>query len=62
MVWLDYGVFEVGKYVYLSEWVTNRGVQARKVSKGDPLSPFLFILAAEGLNAMVVEAVEKGVF
>ncbi|GJT46173.1 RNA-directed DNA polymerase, eukaryota, reverse transcriptase zinc-binding domain protein [Tanacetum coccineum] len=32
------------------------------VRQCDPLSPFLFILAAEGLNVMVKEAVEKGIF
>ncbi|GJV76117.1 reverse transcriptase domain, reverse transcriptase zinc-binding domain protein [Tanacetum coccineum] len=41
---------------------TNEFCLERGVRQGDPLSHFLFILAAEGLNAIVSEAVEKGVF
>ncbi|GJR14045.1 reverse transcriptase domain, reverse transcriptase zinc-binding domain protein [Tanacetum coccineum] len=41
----------------MDEFCLERGIR-----QGDPLSPFLLILAAEGLNAIVNEAVETGVF
>lgn len=35
---------------------------SRVVRQSDPLSPFLFLLAAEGLNVMVKEALSHGIF
>ncbi|XP_071695356.1 secreted RxLR effector protein 78-like [Rutidosis leptorrhynchoides] len=40
-----------------SEFNLKRGVR-----QGDPLSPFLFIIAAEGLNILTKMAVERGMY
>lgn len=41
---------------------TEEFYMTRGVRQGDSLSHFLFILAAEGLNILVREAVDKGIF
>ncbi|XP_071694722.1 uncharacterized protein [Rutidosis leptorrhynchoides] len=41
---------------------TNELYLSRGVRQGDPFSPFLFIIAAEGLNILTKVAIEKGLF
>ncbi|GJX92002.1 putative RNA-directed DNA polymerase [Tanacetum coccineum] len=58
---------DLSKIVYdvnFGKWIANGRIRIRagRVRQGDPLSPFLFILAVEGLNAIVSEAVDKGIF
>jgi len=37
-------------------------VVGRRALSRDPLSPFLFLLAAEGLNVMINSLVDNGLF
>ncbi|KAJ9558233.1 hypothetical protein OSB04_012847 [Centaurea solstitialis] len=41
---------------------TDECPMERGIRQGDPLAPFLFLVVAEGLNVMVEEALEKGLF
>ncbi|XP_071694839.1 uncharacterized protein [Rutidosis leptorrhynchoides] len=48
--------------ILVNDSPTNEFNLERGVRQGDPLSPFLFILATEGLNVLAKNAVEKRLF
>ncbi|KAJ9539461.1 hypothetical protein OSB04_032194 [Centaurea solstitialis] len=41
---------------------TEEFYMEKGIRQGDPMAPFLFLVVAEGLNVMVEEAIEKGLF
>jgi hypothetical protein len=41
---------------------TNEFSMRRGLRQGDPLSPFMFLIAAEGLNVMLKASVDSGLF
>ncbi|XP_071715094.1 uncharacterized protein [Rutidosis leptorrhynchoides] len=48
--------------ILINESPTSEFNLKRGVRQGDPLSPFLFIIAAEGLNILTKVAVERGMY
>lgn len=59
--WIKACLSSASMSVFVNGSPTEEFNLERGVRQGDPLPPFLFILAAEGLNVMVQEAKEKRV-
>nr|GEX00659.1 cysteine-rich receptor-like protein kinase [Tanacetum cinerariifolium] len=60
--WIEECMKSASVSVLVNGSPTKEFQMGRGVRQGDSLSPFLCILAAEGLKAMVKEAVTKGIF
>ncbi|GKB66441.1 putative RNA-directed DNA polymerase [Tanacetum coccineum] len=60
--WVDSCLRSTSISILVNGSPTREFSMEREVRQGDPLSPFLFILAAEGLNALTKEAVSKSIF
>jgi len=63
MAQVDYGcISTTSASVLVNGCPTDEFKFERGLRKGDPLSPFLFLIAAEGLNVMMNALVEAGLF
>ncbi|GJV81757.1 cysteine-rich receptor-like protein kinase [Tanacetum coccineum] len=60
--WVDSCLKSASISILVNGLPTKEFLMERGVRQGNPLSPFLFILAAEGLNALINEAVTKNIF
>ena len=60
--WMLECTSSVSMFVLVNGSLTDEFKMERGLCQGDPLSPFLFLIAKEGLNVMMKEVVEKGLF
>ncbi|XP_058784527.1 uncharacterized protein LOC131659337 [Vicia villosa] len=62
MRWMDACIFNNHMSVLVNGSATKEFKVQKGLRQGDPLSPFLFVLAMEGLTALVKKSVEVGNF
>ena len=60
--WIKECVTTATAYVLVNGSPTDEFPLGRGLHQGDPLSPFLFLLAAEGLNVMMKAMIESSIF
>ncbi|XP_058776631.1 uncharacterized protein LOC131650953 [Vicia villosa] len=62
MQWMELLVFKSSMSVVVNGSPTKEFIIQRALRQGDPLSPFLFVLIAEGLTGLVRKSIEVGEF
>lgn len=60
--WIDSCLKSAKTSILVNGSPTKEFFMERGVRQGDPLSPFLFLIVAEGLNVVMKKAVEEGYF
>nr|GEU46039.1 reverse transcriptase domain-containing protein [Tanacetum cinerariifolium] len=60
--WIKAGLSSASVLVLVNGSLTEKFQMERRIRKGDPLSPFLFLLVAEALQVLILEACNKGAF
>ncbi|GAU25113.1 hypothetical protein TSUD_274020 [Trifolium subterraneum] len=60
--WIRACVFQSSMYVLVNGSTTEDFCVGKGLRQGDPLSPFLFLIVAEGLSGLMRRAVDSGLF
>ncbi|XP_058726397.1 uncharacterized protein LOC131597738 [Vicia villosa] len=60
--WMELLVFNSNMSILVNGSPTKDFMVSRGLRQGDPLSPFLFVLVAEGLSGLVTRSIEVGDF
>lgn len=60
--WMQACILTSSMSVLINGSPTDEFIAHKELRQGDPLSPFLFLIVAEGLSGMVQRAIQVGVF